>query len=141
MPCLEVSLPRVPEGVRARLAQTLTAAFTEHSGFPADIFGVRFLEYDWGQAAQGGQLSRPKDERPYLHILLYTPRLRRAVKQALAAALSEAFAKAVERPAWRPVIHFCEHPYDNVAVDGRLLSDAYPELAGRPFYYPLTEQS
>ena len=37
----------------------------------------------------------------------------------------------------RPVIHIQEHPYDNVGVDGELLSDLFPELVKRKFDYPL----
>ncbi len=135
MPCLEISMPAASEETRTRLAESLTAAFAKHSGFPADIFGIRFLEYDLGQAASGGKLCTEGDERPYLHMLLYAPRLKRALKQQLAAALSAEFVEGVGKAAWMPVIHICEHPHDNVAVGGKLLSEAYPELAEQPFYY------
>lgn len=44
----------------------------------------------------------------------------------------------MKKPAWQPVIHLCEHPYDNVGVEGKLLSELYPELAQRPYYYDLS---
>ena len=136
MPNLEVSMPRMPTEIRARLARELTSAFVEHTGHTADIFGIRFFEYEWATVAAGGRLCAEDDERPYLHALLYSPRLKRSVKQGLASALTDAFTSATGRPAWKPVIHICEHPYDNVVVEGRLLSEALPELAERPFYYP-----
>ena len=40
-------------------------------------------------------------------------------------------------PDWVPFIHICEHPYDNVVVNGRLLTDSYEECARRSFYYDL----
>ena len=136
MPSLEVSLPEVPDGVRLALAQSLTQAFTESTGHAAEIFGIRFFEYEPGHAAQGGQLIDRAYTNPYLHMVLYTPRLSRAAKGAVARALTDAFVKATGRSSWKPVIHMCEHPYENVAVNGELLVDTYPELADRPFYYP-----
>ena len=139
MPCIEISLPAVPSEVRARLAAGLTTAFSESTRFPADILGVRFFEYEGERAASGGQLSTADDERPYLHMLLYSPRLSRDQKQRLAEALTTAFTDAVGRPSWTPVIHICEHPYDNVVVDGKLLSDAFPQLAEKRFYYATSD--
>ena len=139
MPCLEISLPVIPDSVRVRLAETLTAAFSEHTGHPPEIFGIRFFEYEWGRASSAGQICAPEDERPYLHMLLYTPRLKRAVKRRVVDVLNAAFVKAIGQPKWEPVIHLCEHPYDNVGVGGRLLSDLYPELAEKPFYYPTSD--
>ncbi len=137
MPCLEISMPRVTSTIRAHLAESLTAAFAAHSGVPADIFGIRFSEYDWGQAASGGQLCTEAGRRPYLHMLLYTPRLESAVKRRLGEALTTAFVEAVGISTWMPVIHLAEHPYDNVVVEGKLLTDAYPALAERSFYYSM----
>ena len=87
-------------------------------------------------AAHAGRLTGRDDADPYLHMVLYSPRLSRAAKAAVARALTDAFAGATGRPSWRPVIHLCEHPYENVAVNGELLIDTYPELGERPFYYP-----
>lgn len=130
-------MPRTDPETKAALAKDLTEAFTAATPFPAEIFGIRFAEYDPGHAASGGRIITSDDERPYLHMLFYSPRLDRKTKQALVKGLTEAFTKVLGKPAWKPVIHLCEHPYDNVGVDGQLLSDAYSELAEREFYYPL----
>ncbi|MCC7443128.1 MAG: hypothetical protein IT285_15960 [Bdellovibrionales bacterium] len=137
MPCIELSLPKADRKTRAALAAGLTEAFCSSTGHPAEILGVRFLEYEPGMAAVGGKLCDDPAESPYLHILVYCPKLRRTVKQRLGAALSESFVRATGRPEQVPVIHICEHPYDNVVVNGRLLSDAYEECAKRSFYYDL----
>lgn len=129
MPCLELSLPRVSRERKAALAEALTRAFCGATGHRAEIFGVRFFEYGPEETAVGGRLD---GAAPYLHALLYCPRIPRASKQALATALTEACAP------WKPVVHICEHPYDNVIVDGQLLSDAYEACRDRPFYYPLS---
>lgn len=137
MPCLELSVPKLDRDTKATLAASLTAAFCAVTGHPAAIFGIRFLEYAEGEASLGGRLYAGPESEPYLHMLLYSPRLKRSVKQKLASALTEAFTNSVKRPDWKPFIHLCEHPYDNVAVEGKILTDAFEELAGRRFYYEL----
>jgi hypothetical protein len=37
----------------------------------------------------------------------------------------------------KPLIHILEFPYDNIGVDGQLLTDADEELASRPYYFVL----
>ncbi|MDD5090108.1 MAG: hypothetical protein PHQ23_04250 [Candidatus Wallbacteria bacterium] len=138
MPSMEISMPKVTDLVRARLAFDLTAVFCTTGGFEPEIFGMRFNEYGPGFAAQGGKLWDGTGH-PYLHILLYTPRLKKSVKRTLIERLSAAFAAAVENPEWVPVIHLCEHPYDDIGVGGKLLSDAYEECRKRKFYYDLPE--
>ncbi len=71
--------------------------------------------------------------RPYIHFLLYCPKLKRSSKQKLASSLTDAFTKAIGDETQKPIIHICEHPYDNVVVDGQLLSDRYAECANRKF--------
>lgn len=137
MPCIEISLPRIEREAKSRLAAELTEAFCSSTGHPAEIFGLRFFEYAPEAAAQGGKLCSSGGGAPYLHMLVYCPRLRRSVKQKLGSALSEAFTRALGNPTWVPVIHICEHPFDNVVVGGKLLSDAYEECARRSFYYEL----
>lgn len=137
MPCIEVSLPRVSRDVKAALAAELTEAFCGTTGHTAEIFGIRFFEYDAESASSGGRLCDSAGAAPYLHMLIYCPRLKRATKQKMGAALTEAFAKGTGRPDWVPFIHICEHPYDNVVVEGKLLTDAYEECARRTFYYDL----
>lgn len=139
MPCLEIAMPKVDAETKSRLAGKLTEVFATVSGFPAEIFGIRFNEYEPGAASSGGELWNGGDARPYLHFLLYSPRLKRAVKQKLVATLSATFAECVGHAHWKPVIHLCEHPYDNVGVEGKLLSDSYEECAKSRFYFELPD--
>ncbi|MCP4231831.1 MAG: hypothetical protein GY771_17010 [bacterium] len=132
-------MPRLDGATKEKLTRELTDVFAEVTGFPADIFGILFNEYEYGDAASGGRLCSSDDERPFIHFLLYSPRLKRKIKQRLATVLSEAFEIAVGHSGWSPVIHFCEHPYDNVAIEGELLSEKFAELADRKFYYELPD--
>jgi phenylpyruvate tautomerase PptA (4-oxalocrotonate tautomerase family) len=140
MPCLEISMPRVDTKTKAQLASKLTEAFATASGFPAEIFGIRFNEYERGTAASGGTLYNDGNSVPYLHFLLYSPRLKRSVKQKLVEILSTVFAECVGHADWLPIIHLSEHPYDNVGVAGKLLSDSYEECAKSHFYYELPDE-
>ena len=65
------------------------------------------------------------------HIVIYSPRMTREVKVACAEAVTRAFAETTKLGSEYLTIHFEEHSYDNVAVGGRLLTDAIPELAAR----------
>lgn len=137
MPCIEFSIPKSNREVKAALAAELTEAFCGSTGHPVEIFGIRFFEYDDDSASVGGRLCEPSDTPPYLHMVVYCPRLKRSSKQKLAASLTAAVTKGTRRDDWVPIIHICEHPYDNVVVAGKLLSDAYEECASRRFYYDL----
>lgn len=137
MPCLDVTLPERDRKTREALAAALTEAFVQSTGFEGDIFSIRFCEYAPGEAATGGKLWEGEKDAPFLHLVLSCPRLRRSRKRAVVESMTEAFARATGRPDWKPVIHIAEHPYDNVGVGGKLLSDAYEECAKREFYYPL----
>ena len=137
MPCLEISLPIVSLDAKQKLAVELTKAFADHSGFPAEIFGIRFLEYADQSAASGGKLIDSESERPYIHFLLYCPRIKRTVKQKLISEFTRIFTDILGQPDWWPVIHICEHPYDTVGVEGQLLSDAYEQCRDSKFYYDL----
>lgn len=139
MPCMELSVPKLTRNVKATLAAELTAAFCSTTGHSAEIFGIRFFEYDMENASTGGRLCDSGNSKPYLHILLYCPRLKRSAKQKLAIALSTGFSKGIGHSDWSPIIHISEHPYDNVVVNGKLLSDAYEECAKRKFYYELPQ--
>lgn len=139
MPCLEIIMPEITQEKRETLSKNLTEAFADATGFPADIFGIHFQEYRRGEVALGGKLWKGEEGRPYIHLVLYCPRLRREVKQKLVEGLTKQFIESIEKTDWKPVIHLCEHPYDNVGVDGKLLSDAYEECAGSEFYYPLPQ--
>lgn len=140
MPCLEISLPKISSNTKATLAAKLTKVFCETTGHDAEIFGIRFFEYEPESASLAGKLCTDQNISPYLHMLLYCPRLKRSVKQKLATKLTEAFVAATDKPDWTPVIHICEHPYDNVVVQGQLLSDKFEECGKRPFYYELPRE-
>lgn len=137
MPCLEISMPVSTVETKQTLSAELTKAFSKIAGYPADIFGIKFHEYAENSAASGGKLVDKRTDRPYLHFLLYCPRLKRTVKQKLVSEFSKIFTDAVDNKDWWPVIHICEHPYDNVGVEGKLLSDAYDECRESTFYYDL----
>ncbi len=137
MPCLEIVMPESDEATRALLAERLTRAFAETTGHPAEIFGIRFSEYAPGCCASGGVVWAGGDERPYLHMVLYSGRLLREQKQRVVARLSAVFVECVDRPSWVPVVHLAEFPFDNVGVGGQLLADAFDGCRDRPFYYDL----
>lgn len=137
MPCLEVTLPAISRATREALAARLTEAFCAATGHAAEVFGIRFSEYAAGEAALGGRLVDASARAPYVHAVLFCPRLTRAAKQRLATGLTEAFVTATGNAEWKPTVHLSEHPYDNIIVDGRLLSDAYAECAARAFYFEL----
>lgn len=139
MPCMELSLPKIGRKEKAALAAELTEVFCATTNHPAEIFGIRFFEYDLESASVGGHLCDSAHSTPYLHMLLYCPRLKRTVKQRLASALVAGFSKSLGRSDWIPTIHISEHPYDNVVVNGKLLSDAYEECVKRKFYYELPQ--
>ncbi|NUM88104.1 MAG: hypothetical protein HUU37_02765 [Bdellovibrionales bacterium] len=96
MPCIEISLPKVSQETKSALAHELTKAFCSSTGHPPDIFGLRFFEYEPGTAAVAGKVldEQAPQEPPYLHMLVYCPRLRRSVKQKLGAELTRAFRSA-----------------------------------------------
>lgn len=137
MPCLEVTMPKMGRSVVEKLSSNLTKAFSETTGFPADIFGIHFHMYEIGEVAEAGKLWPGDDSRPYLHIKLYGPRWRRTVKQCLVSKLTDAFVESVGKDHWKPVIHLVEYPYDNVGVEGKLLSDAFEDCRSDSFYYEL----
>ncbi len=92
MPCLEITMPSVDADTRTHLASRLTEVFAKASGFPGDIFGIRFNEYKPGTVASGGKLWASGEARPFLHFLLYGLRLRRSVKRKLAASLTAVYS-------------------------------------------------
>ncbi len=135
MPCLEISMPKADAETKEKLTDTLTKVFAESTKLGAEIFGIRYHEYEAGQAASGGTVWDGQSGRPYLHMLLYIPRIDLTTKQMLVEKMSSAFATVVGKENWLPVIHICEHPYDNVGVEGKLLSDQYDACAKSKFYY------
>lgn len=139
MPSLEISMPKTDPATRAKLAEALTKVFADSTRFGAEIFGIRFNEYEPNQTASGGILCDGHSGKPYLHFLLYIPRIDRTTKQKLVEGFSQAFTTVIGHDDWLPVIHIDEHPYDNVGVEGELLSDAYDECKNQKFYYDLGE--
>ena len=138
MPCLEITMPKQDIEAKRRLACALTDAFDQATPFGREIFGIHFTEYERGGAATGGNLCLDRENsRPYLHLALYCPRMTRKAKAQIVAAFTTAFVEVADDPNIKPVIHICEHPYDNVGVDGALLSDSYEACADSEFYYPL----
>ncbi|MCK5126425.1 MAG: tautomerase family protein [candidate division Zixibacteria bacterium] len=137
MPCLEITMPQTTAETKTALAEKLTIIFSEATGMGADIFAIHFNEYNSGEVSIGGKIWNGGESRPYLHFMLYCPRLKRSVKQIIIKKMTLAFAESVGNPDWKPVIHIDEHPYDNVGVEGKLLSDAYEACAKAEFYYSL----
>lgn len=75
------------------------------------------------------------------HIIIYSPRLTRDVKIACAEAITRAFEHTTGHSAELLTIHFEEHSYDNIAVGGKLLTDAYSELAMKEELFQVTGKS
>ena len=136
MPCLEISLPRTDLAVKHSLTATLTDIGVDVAGFNREVFRIRFHEYGVGDAGMAGKLW-DGENNPYLHFLLYCPRLRRSVKQRLIEEMSKAFVDVLGKPDWFPVFHICEHPYDNIGASGMPLAEKYPEVRDRQFYFDL----
>lgn len=137
MPCLEISMPETSIETKEKLAKSLTDTFGDASGYPSEIFGIHFNEYKQGYAASGGKICDPEVERPYIHFLLYIPRINRDQKKKLVAGFSKAFTATLGKPGWIPVVHISEHPYENVGVEGDLLADKFEELGKKEYYYSL----
>jgi phenylpyruvate tautomerase PptA (4-oxalocrotonate tautomerase family) len=138
MPCLDISLPRTTLAHKERLMERLTQIAFDLCGFEPEIFRIRFWEYDIGEAGVGGKLWDGKDYA-HLHFILYSPRLKKSVKKTLMEQWSAAFTEIMGRLDWNPVIHICEHPYDNVGARGTALWECHPEVRDRKFYYDLPE--
>ena len=139
MPCLEITMPKSDARTKQELAARITDTVTQIAGFEPEIFGIHFMEYGDGQAAQAGKLWDGMHGIPYLHFVLYCPRLRRTTKRKLVESLTHVFTETLGEPDWLPIIHICEHPYDNIGVGGEILSYADDALAARLFYYDTPE--
>ena len=140
MPCLEINLPRTDSITKEKLTARLTEALESNTRFEADIFGIRFHEYDVHQAGYTGKLYDGNKVRPYLHCFLAIPRIDRETKQKIVASFTGVFTDVFKDDSMKPVIHIHEYPYDNVGVDGQLLSDAFEECRKRKFYYELQDE-
>ena len=140
MPLLEITLPKTDAETKERLSKNLTKAFTDSSRFEAEIFGIRYNEYEIGQAGRNGQIWDGKNGQPYLHMVLYTARVDRLTKQRLVENFTQVFTETTGKENWYPVIHICEHSYDNIGVEGRILSDQYESCANSKFYYDVGDE-
>jgi hypothetical protein len=88
---------------------------------------IHFSVYGPNDLAESGTFSGAR----VAHLVIYCPRLRFDVKRSLASGLTNALSEY----GIKALIHIFEFPYENIAVDGTLLTDADDELASRPFYY------
>jgi len=136
MPFLEVTLPKTsPETKRALITRLTDAA--ESAGFEREIFRVCVREYEPGDAGRAGVPWDGGEDAPPLHLVLYTPRLPVGMKKAAIEKLSRAFAEALARPEWLPIVHILEYSYDNLGIGGKISWEQHPELKGRRFYNDL----
>ena len=127
MPWMDVTMPGTDQAVKNQLLSRLNQEFIDATGFENETLYVRFSQFDPGDLGESGKPCGSK----VANVVLYCPRLRFDVKRSLAAALTGAF----EGTGTKPFIHIVEFPYENIAVEGRLLTDTDEELASRPFYY------
>lgn len=127
MPWMEVTIRKTDGSIKEQLLERLNREFIDATGFEDEVLYVRFSEFDKGDF---GEMGTPA-EGSVGHIVLYCPRLRFDVKRSLASGLTNAF----DGTGIKPFIHILEFPYENISINGVLLTDADEELASRPFYY------
>jgi phenylpyruvate tautomerase PptA (4-oxalocrotonate tautomerase family) len=139
VPCLEISLPKTDVETKQSLIGRLTEIGVDAAGFDREVFRIRFHEMGPDEGGTAGKLWNGNTGVPYLHFLLYCPRLKRSVKRRLIEGWSEAFVRIIGQPEWYPVIHICEHPYDDIGASGKVLTEKYPELKTRKFYFDLPD--
>src|SRR5688572_18998655 len=130
MPWMEVTIPRSDNAIKEQLLARLNQEFIDATGFEDEILYIRFSELDPGSAGAAGRIS---ENESLAHVILYTPRMRFDVKRSVVAGIT----KALEIMKAKPLIHILEFPYDNIGVDGNLLTDVDDELASRPYYFVL----
>jgi hypothetical protein len=123
---MEIAIPQTSQIQKEQLFAKIQREFIDATGFEDEKLFVRFSEFHQDELKESGAPSTAA-----AHVTMYCPRLRFDVKRSLASGLTNAFAES----GIRPLIHIFEFPYENIAVDGTLLTDADDELASRPFYY------
>ncbi len=138
MPTLHIISPILNSEKKRILARRLTEEFARIAKFDPDIFEIYFDGYEPGETSVGGRIWDGSGD-PLLHFLLYSPRLKKSVKKEIVASFTRIFIEATGHSDWQPVIHLNEHSYDNIGVEGELLSLKYPELSKRSFYYPFPD--
>jgi phenylpyruvate tautomerase PptA (4-oxalocrotonate tautomerase family) len=131
LPCLEISVPKLTLANKKQLAKQLTEAFVTSTGMPAEIFGIRFYDYEIGDTANGGNLWDGSGGKPYHHFVLFGGRLQCDVKKKLIESFSRVYAECLGKSDWKPVIFICELPYDNIGVEGRPLSEPNVKFTDR----------
>lgn len=134
MPCIEISMKKTAKETKAELAKAVTDAFCGATGHPREILHVKFFEHENCDCFIGG--AAVDDSSPYIHMLVYCPRIKRTAKVAFVESVSKAFT-GILKSEDSPIVHICEHPYDNVGVGGKILTDRFEECAKRSFYYEL----
>jgi phenylpyruvate tautomerase PptA (4-oxalocrotonate tautomerase family) len=127
MPWMEVTILKSETAVKQQLLERLNREFIDATGFEDEVLYIRFSEFEKGDFGKSGSFA----DADVANVLVYCPRLRFDVKRSLASGLTNAF----EGTGMKPFLYIMEFPYENIAVDGQLLTDADEELASRPFYY------
>lgn len=118
MPCLEISMPARDSKTRHLLVKELTETLANITGFPKESFGIRFLEYNFGEAANEGVIWDGRTGKPYIYIVLRIPELAAGIKADLIRDLTGVFVDCLKKPDWQPVIFINEYPVNNVGYDG-----------------------
>jgi phenylpyruvate tautomerase PptA (4-oxalocrotonate tautomerase family) len=132
-------MPKTDLKKKELLSARLAEAFTASTRFSKEILGIRFFEYDPGEAANEGRLWDGRTGKPYLHMVLYSPRLQHSEKKDLIETLTKAFVDALGDPEWTPVIFLTELSHENIGVDGRQISRGVETYPGKKFYKDLKD--
>ncbi len=137
MPFIEIVIPAFSPAQREAFAGEITDAFSRIAGFPKDILAVYMNYYQIGgdKITVAGKYIPLFSDKAYLHIAVFSPRLKKAAKREVIAEFTSIAERVFEGKCASPVIHLNEHAYDNIGVNGKMLSELYPELAERTFYY------
>ncbi|MCI0411660.1 hypothetical protein L0222_02535 [bacterium] len=128
MPWMEVTMPKRENEIKEGLVKRLNQEFIDATGFEEEILYIRISEFERTDAGAAGQLAGVAG---VAHVVLYCPRMRFDVKRMVVSGITNAFAGTDAKP----LIHILEFPYENIGVEGKLLTDTDEELASRPFYY------
>jgi phenylpyruvate tautomerase PptA (4-oxalocrotonate tautomerase family) len=134
MPFLEIRMLEMDRTKIELLAKRMNQDFIDATGFEDEILRIQFVPYDRNTLAIRGEFG---SEPEFVHMILFSPRLRFDVKRGLVSALTQAFREVSGKADSNVMIHLHEFPYDNIGVDGQLLTDMDDELASRPYYYVL----
>lgn len=123
MPCLEISMPRQSSQTRQKIARQLAKLFAVYANYDAEALGIRFYEYDIGEAANGRAIWDGRTGKPYIHFKLHIPVRTIGEKKNLIEKFTQAFTDCLNKPDWQPVIFINEYSDDNIGYDGLSLSD------------------